>query len=79
MDSLGIGLDCSGDMQEVRRREGPPDDVRSSELAGDHTEQWYYFVGGRPARVYTFRWGASYESCEASGPAQISRIMLPSR
>ena len=69
-DSLGIGSNCSAEMQEVRRQEGRgPDSVQTDELAGNHSEQWVYFGGGSN-RVYTFRWGTSYESCQVSGPVR---------
>lgn len=74
VDSLGIGSDCDGRMREVRRREGPPDNVQESELAGNFTSRWYYFDSGTSGRVYTFRWGSSHSVCQVEGPARIDRL-----
>ena len=72
-DSLGIGSGCSEEMRQVRQREGSPDDFQRSTVGGNNTEQWYYFDAGR---VYTFRWGVSYESCQVSGPSAFSRDLI---
>lgn len=73
VDGLGIGLDCGVQMNEVRRLEGrPPDSVKRDELAGDFVEQWIYAAAGRN-RVYTFRWGASYPTCEVDRPSSAAR------
>lgn len=75
VDSLGIGSDCDAAMRDVRRREGPPDRVQETELAGNFTSRWEYFDSGTSARVYTFRWGTSHATCQV----EISRrSLLPS-
>jgi hypothetical protein len=75
-DSLGLGQNCGAEKTEVRLREGRgPDDVQSGEVGGDHTERWYYYSGGQ-TRVYTFRWGVSYEGCEVDGGAGFARIPI---
>lgn len=72
-DAVGLGADCRAEMQSVRFQEGrSPDDVQSDELGGNFVERWYYFVGGTPQRVYTFRWGVSYEACQVDGPSRFS-------
>jgi hypothetical protein len=73
-DGLGLGADCSAEMTAVRLREGrSPDEVQGpEELGGNFVERWYYFVGGSPQRVYTFRWGVSFEACQVEGPSRFS-------
>jgi hypothetical protein len=36
---------------------------------------WRY-EGGSP-RIYTFRWGASYEMCEVTGPIRLNLAPIP--
>ena len=68
-DSLGIGSSCTAAMTAVRLQEGTPlDSERVEEGNGDYRELWVY----SNAR-YTFRWGASYDSCQVDGPVDFSR------
>ena len=78
VDSLGIGSGCAAEMQSVRRSEGRGPDATSGpdEIGGNFAERWTYEDGPR-TRVYTFRWGASYASCEVDGP--ILFYLLPVR
>jgi hypothetical protein len=75
-DAIGLGASCVVEMADVRRAEGDsPDRRNTGRDGGDFFEQWIYDpAGGQPGRVYTFRWGLSYESCEVSGPAPLSVV-----
>jgi hypothetical protein len=68
-DAVGFGRNCSGQMQEIRRAEGPPISTQGpSGRDGDFTELWRY-----PTHVYTFRWGVSYPTgCEVTGPSPLN-------
>ena len=79
-DSLGIsGADCTSQMNRVRRDEGgPPDQVQEDDLQGDFSEVWTYWDGSS-GRRYSFRWGVSTLSCQAEGPAPVSRVVVPER
>jgi hypothetical protein len=58
-------------MQKVRRAEGSPDtDPIRTRQGGDFTERWIYLDG--EGRVYTFRWGTSFESCQLRGPEPLT-------
>lgn len=74
-DLVGLGGSCAGEMQSVRRLEGPPDRNPRTRTGNDFTEQWVYLAsGGEPGRVYTFRWGTSWDSCQMSGPAPLDVV-----
>lgn len=74
-DLIGLGGGCAGEMQTVRRAEGPPDRNPRTRTGGDYMEQWIYLASsGEPGRVYTFRWGTSHESCEMSGPMPLDVV-----
>ena len=85
-DVLGLGATCAGEMADVRRAEGgPPDRTNRNRDGDDFLEQWIYDPsGGKPGRVYTFRWGLSFESCEVIGPVPLAAVLgedgkLPAR
>jgi hypothetical protein len=74
-DAIGFGSSCSLEMREVRLREGgQPTDTNRTEAGGDFTEVWR-FSGGGAQRIYTFRWGVSYESCRVTGPVSMSSFI----
>jgi hypothetical protein len=69
-----LGGDCAAQMTSIRRQQGRPVDTAGPEqFAGDYTEVWYYASAGRIDRTYTFRWGASYPSCDVQGPTRFLR------
>jgi hypothetical protein len=71
-DVMGLGGSCAGEMQSVRRAEGTPDHNTRTQQGGDFTETWVYLDG--EGRVYTFRWGTSFDSCQLIGPAPLDLI-----
>ena len=76
-DSLAdFGGGCTGEKSSVRLREGrAADDTDRSEVAGDFTERWTY-QDDAGTRIYTFRWGVSYGSCQVEGPGSFSLIPI---
>jgi hypothetical protein len=76
-DSLGdFGSGCTAEKSAIRLREGrAPDDTKRTEVAGDFTERWTY-QNAAGTRLYTFRWGVSYGSCQVDSPRSFSPIPL---
>lgn len=76
-DLTGLGGSCAAEMQSVRRAEGPPDRNSRTRQGGDFIEQWVYLAtGGKPGRVYSFRWGTTHDLCEMMGPAPLNVVPL---
>lgn len=77
VDGLGgLVANCAAEKNQVRRTEGrAPDSVQEQEIGGNFVERWTYQSGGR-SRVYTFRWGVSYEGCEVDGPSGFALIPI---
>jgi hypothetical protein len=77
-DAVGPAGSCRDAMRSIERSEGSPHSESTREdPPGDYTAQWIYrATSGEPGRVYTFRWGQSYERCEMSGPARLNLIPL---
>ena len=75
-DLVGLAGDCTAEKRELRLARGPADEVETAEVGGNFSELWIYRVGGSTDR-YTFRWGASYSSCEVEGPVRFSKVPLP--
>jgi hypothetical protein len=78
-DAIGLGGSCRAEMREVQRAEGSPDRTdRREDRPGDFSEQWIYLAApGRSGRVYTFRWGVSFQSCQLSGPSSLGVVPAP--
>ena len=76
-DLVGVVGDCTSEMRELRSDRGQPTSTQGpSGVGGDFSESWFYQSGGSIDR-YTFRWGASYSSCEVEGPVQFSKAPVP--
>ena len=75
-DAIGLGASCAAEMADIRRSEGgPPDSRNANREGGDFLERWIYGPSdGQQGRVYTFRWGLSFESCDVSGPAPLDLV-----
>lgn len=77
-DAVGLVGSCRAEMREVRGREGSPHQQhRPPPHDGDYSETWSYWESGN-VRFYVFRWGASYERCEVSGPLTSVPAHVPS-
>lgn len=74
LDAIGPGGDCSRRMREVREQEPGQPEVTRSEFRGDFNEQWKY-----PHRIYTFRWGVSYQGCSEESAALDLIPLIPER
>lgn len=76
-DLVGVVGDCAPEMRELRNDRGQPTSREGpTRVGGDFSESWFYQSGGSIDR-YTFRWGASYSSCEVEGPVRFSKAPVP--
>ena len=76
-DLVGLGGDCGAEKRQLRADRGQPTSTQGpTAVGGDFSESWFYQSGGSIDR-YTFRWGASYGSCEVEGPVQFTRSPVP--
>ena len=63
IDGLFYQSNCDGEMDEIRQKEGTPEEVNRYDSEDYHSVSWWYWSKGIE---YTFVWGEIIDGCEVS-------------